>query len=162
MLVIAGLVDTLVAALLTVKVWAYLWETAWMVRGGAARLRREYMWRYRRNELPTRDDERSVGRPLVFTFVGHSLAGRVLGVAMTAPGTIMLSALLSLSVAAWAPAWLALWIAFSIAILLLLMCTAALVARALLGPLDRLNPDLGVGGFEAGAALGTRTARVLR
>jgi hypothetical protein len=149
-LVVAGLVDAVVAVLVTIKVAAYVWELGWMVRGGAVRLRREYMWRYRRKELPTREDERNAGRPLVITFVGHTLPGRILGLALTAPGIIVLSALLSLSVAASTPRWLALWIAFSVASLLILMCATSLIARALLGPLDRLNPDVGVGGFENG------------
>jgi hypothetical protein len=144
---IAILVDVPIALHVGAKIVAYALETVWMFRGGGARLRDAYMWRYRRGEEPTREDERALGRPLYFTYTGNTLIGRGIGICMTAPGVVLIS-MLSLTVASAAPNWICGVIGVEVALLLVFMCAAALVLRAILGPLDRLNPDLGVGSFE--------------
>lgn len=153
------IVDIAICFLLVLKSWAYFVEWHWMFfHDGAARLRRVRMRRYRRHGAKSYmresrlayQEEIKVGRPRLFTrnsdidsssrcfttFFGYLFKTPSLVIACTV-GTFL--------VLPRAPRGLSMIVACTFAFIILATLLGALIGRVTLGPLDQLNPDLGVG-----------------
>ena len=132
------------------KLIAYIIELRWSIANGVE-LRRDYLRTYRAGVVRTYADEKSIGRPRPFTMKSDldsnlPSARSLFGYLFKTPVLVISSAVMLVLLASSAPNWSAVVAAVLLAGLMIMMLATALTNRMILGPLDRFNPDLNVGG----------------
>ncbi len=141
-------------ALVLMKSLAYLIEGRWILRN-AGDVRADY-WRTYETGIPrTYEDEIKIGRPRPFTsrsdLDSSSVSSLTLfGYIFKTPVLVTIVALGSVAAAAFSPRFVSYLVTLSLTALSFLMLLTALLNRLVLGPLDRFNPDLGLGRLASG------------